>query len=637
MKTLTEKLIESHLVEGAMTRGEEIGIRIDHTLIQDSLGTLADLEFEAMRVPQVKTELSVSFVDHNTLQDDFRNADDHKYLASVAAKHGLVYSKPGNGICHQVFLERFAAPGKTLLGGDSHTTTAGGVGCLSIGAGGLDVAAAMAGEPFYLEMPSIIGVELAGRLPEFVSAKDIILEVLLRIGVKGAVEKALEYYGSGVEGLSVPERGTIANMGAETGATTSIFPSDEVTRKFLKVQGRPDTWVELKRDPGAKYDEHFRIDLDELEPLIALPHSPGNVKKVKDVEGLKIDQVCVGSCTNSSLTDLRVVAHLLRGRVIHPCVSFTVSPGSRQVLSYLSMSGELSYIVDSGARLLECTCGPCIGMGQAPLTDGVSLRTFNRNFIGRSGTESAKVYLCSPETAVASAINGSITDPRRLEEYPKIVNPDRFMVNDNLLIEPSETPDKVQIIRGPNIKSLQEFNPLPPIQKGEVLLKLGDNVTTDDIIPGGAKVLPLRSNIPEISRYVFEQVDRDFSIKAMEKGGGFIVGGENYGQGSSREHAAIAPKYLGVKAVIAKSFARIHKTNLVNFGIMPLEFKNETDYTKIERGDVLHIDSLDLDNIKLENISQNLKFTVNLNIGSRARVTLMKGGKLAYIRDNRNQ
>jgi aconitate hydratase len=637
MKTLTEKLIESHLVEGELIKGKEIGIRIDHTLFPDSTGTLVILQFEAMRVPSVKTELSVCFVDHNTLQNDYRNADDHRYLSSAASKYGLIFSKPGNGICHQVFLERFAAPGKTLLGGDSHSTTAGGMGALSIGAGGLDVAAAMVGEPYYLEVPSIIGVELTGRLQEFVSAKDIILEVLRRIGVKGAVGTVLEYHGSGVKGLSVPERGTITNMGTETGATSSIFPSDETTKKFLTAQGRPDAWVELKADPGAEYDENIHINLDELEPLIALPHSPGNVTTVKEVEGVKLDQVCVGSCTNSSLKDMQMVAHLLKDNKIDKDVSFTVSPGSRQVLTHLTETGELSYMINAGARILECTCGPCIGMGQAPPTNGVSMRTFNRNFKGRSGTPSAQVYLCSPETATASAINGVITDPRILGEYPRIEAPEKFIINDNLLLKPFKTSEKVQIVRGPNIKPLPEFKPLALEHVGEVLLKLGDDVTTDDIMPAGAKLLPLRSNIPEISKHIFEQVDSGFYSKAIEKGGGFIVGGENYGQGSSREHAAIAPKYLGIKAVIAKSYARIHKTNLVNFGIIPLEFKDQTDYNRIEQDDQIQIDISDRENVKLRNITRRHEYSLGLNLNLRAHDILMKGGKLAQIREREEQ
>jgi len=633
VQTLTEKLIESHLVEGSIIPGEEIGIRIDHTLMQDSLGTLVALEFEAMNVPRVKTELSVCFIDHNTLQDDYRNADDHVYLAGFAAKYGLVYSKPGNGICHQVFLERFAAPGKTLLGADSHTPTAGAVGCLSIGAGGLDVAAAMAGEAFYLEAPQINGVELTGKLPPFVSAKDVALEVLHRLGVRGGVGKALEYYGSGVMGLTVPERGTIANMGAETGASTSIFPSDEATRRFLEAQGRPGAWTELRGDDGSDYCERLSIDLGELEPLIALPHSPGNVREVKEVEGRKVDQVCVGSCTNSSLSDLRVVAHLLKSRTINPSVSLTVSPGSKQVLSYLAASGELKYIVDSGARLLECACGPCIGMGQAPPTGGASLRTFNRNFKGRSGTPSASVYLCSPETAIASALSGVITDPRCLGEYPKLVDPHRFTVNDSLLVRPAETSEESEVVRGPNIKPLPEFKPLPPTFEGEVLLKLGDDVTTDDIIAGGAKVLPLRSNIPEISRYVFEQLDGGFYSRAVQKGGGFLVAGVNYGQGSSREHAALAPKYLGIQAIIARSFARIHKTNLVNFGVMPLEFRDDAGYGMIGQGDRLRLDARDPCNVRLVNVSRGDEVAVKLDVGSRGVEMLMRGGRLAQIRE----
>ncbi len=633
--TLTEKIISKHLVEGEMKRGEEIAIKIDQTLTQDATGTMAYLQFEAMGVPRVKTELSVSYVDHNTLQTDFRNADDHRYLQSVAAKYGIYFSRPGNGICHQVHLERFAVPGKTLLGSDSHTPTAGGIGMLAIGAGGLDVACAMAGEPFYLKMPKVVNVYLEGELPPFVSAKDVILEVLRRIGVKGAVNKVLEYTGPGVKTLNVPERATITNMGTETGATTSIFPSDEITKKFMEAQGRGDQWIELKPDEDAEYDEKIEINLSELEPRSALPHSPGNVKPVSEVEGIPVDQVCIGSCTNSSLRDMKVVANLLKGRKVHPRVSLTISPGSRQVVLHLIESRELSYIVEAGARILENACGPCIGMGQAPPTDGVSVRTFNRNFLGRSGTKSAKVYLASPETAVACAVFGEITDPRKLGEYPKIELPERFIIDDSMIIPPPEDGSKVEIIRGPNIKPLPEFKPLPEKLEGEVLIKVGDDITTDHIMPAGAKILPLRSNIPEISKHVFEVVDPNFYSRAMEKGGGFIIGGENYGQGSSREHAALAPKYLGVKAVIAKSFARIHLANLINFGIVPLLFENKDDYDKIEQNDKLEIDLSTLEQGKViaRNVSKNVEIPL-VHTLSRRDITILKaGGKLLYIRN----
>ena len=633
--TLTEKIISKHLVEGEMKRGEEIAIKIDQTLTQDATGTMAYLQFEAMGVPRVKTELSVSYVDHNTLQTDFRNADDHRYLQSVAAKYGIYFSRPGNGICHQVHLERFAVPGKTLLGSDSHTPTAGGIGMLAIGAGGLDVACAMAGEPFYLKMPKVVNVYLEGELPPFVSAKDVILEVLRRIGVKGAVNKVLEYTGPGVKTLNVPERATITNMGTETGATTSIFPSDEITKKFMEAQGRGDQWIELKPDEDAEYDEKIEINLSELEPLIALPHSPGNVKPVSEVEGIPVDQVCIGSCTNSSLRDMKVVANLLKGRKVHPRVSLTISPGSRQVVLHLIESRELSYIVEAGARILENACGPCIGMGQAPPTDGVSVRTFNRNFLGRSGTKSAKVYLSSPETAVACAVFGEITDPRKLGEYPKIELPERFIIDDSMIIPPPEDGSKVEIIRGPNIKPLPEFKPLPEKLEGEVLIKVGDDITTDHIMPAGAKILPLRSNIPEISKHVFEVVDPNFYSRAMEKGGGFIIGGENYGQGSSREHAALAPKYLGVKAVIAKSFARIHLANLINFGIVPLLFENKGDYDKIEQNDKLEIDLSTLEQGKViaKNLTKGVEIPLVHTLSRRDIIILKAGGKLMYIRN----
>jgi aconitate hydratase len=631
-KCVAEKVIAKHLVEGRMEPGEQVGLRVDHTLTQDSTGTLAYLEFEAMGVPRVKTKLSLSFVDHNMLQNDFRNADDHRYLQEVAAKYGVVFSRPGNGICHQIHLERFARPGYTLLGSDSHTPTAGGMGMIAIGAGGLDVAAAMAGEPFYLEMPSVMGVKLAGALSPFVSAKDVILEVLKKLTVKGGVNKILEYFGSGVKTLSVPERGTIANMGTETGATTSIFPSDEVTRVFLRGQGREDQWIELKADDGARYSEALEVNLGTVEPLIALPHSPDNVKAVSEVEGTPVDQVCIGSCTNSSLRDLKMVAALLKGKKISDSVSLTISPGSRQVLENLAASGELVDIIRAGARILENTCGPCIGIGQAPPTDGVSLRTFNRNFKGRSGTQSAKVYLVSPETAVASAIYGEITDPRKLGKHPKITLPEKVIVDDSMFIFP-ERRFVGEIRRGPNIKPLPNFPPMANRLTGEVLLKLGDNVSTDDILPGGSEVMSLRSNIPEISKYAFRYVDPGFADRALKKGGGFIVGGENYGQGSSREHAALAPKYLGVKTVIAKSFARIHLANLVNFGIVPLTFVDKQSYLNVAQGDMLELDVKGLKrNICVKNITKGAGIKVELDLSDREKGMLKAGGKLAAIK-----
>jgi aconitate hydratase len=631
-KTLAEKVIAHHLAEGKMEPGEQIGLRIDHTLTQDSTGTLAYLEFEAMNVPRVKTKLSLSFVDHNMLQNDFRNADDHRYLRDVAAKYGIVFSRPGNGICHQIHLERFARPGYTLLGSDSHTPTAGGMGMVAIGAGGLDVAAAMAGEPFYIEMPSIMGLKLYGALSPFVSAKDVILEILKKLTVKGGVNKILEYLGSGVKTLSVPERATIANMGTEAGATTSIFPSDEITLAFLRSQGRENQWIGLEADDGAKYREVLDVNLDEVEPSIALPNSPDNVKTVKEVEGTSVDQVCIGSCTNSSLRDLKTVAALLKGKKISDSVSLTISPGSRQVLENLAASGELVDIIAAGARILENACGPCIGIGQAPQTDAVSLRTFNRNFSGRSGTQSAQVYLVSPETAVASAIYGEITDPRKLGKYPKITLPEKTIIEDNMFIFPKRrfTGD---IKIGPNIKPLPDFPPIPDRIKGEVLLKLDDNISTDDILPGGSQVMSLRSNIPDISKYTFRYVDSGFAERALKKGGGFIVSGENYGQGSSREHAALAPKYLGVKAVIAKSFARIHLANLVNFGIVPLTFVDKQDYSKIAQGDVLEVYITGLKkNLCLKNVTNGAELKVELSVSDREKEMLKAGGKLATIK-----
>jgi len=631
-KTIAEKVIVQHLAEGKMELGEQVGLRIDHTLTQDSTGTLAYLEFEAMGVPHVKTKLSLSFVDHNMLQNDFRNADDHRYLQDVAAKYGVVFSRPGNGICHQIHLEHFARPGYTLVGSDSHTPTAGGMGMIAIGAGGLDVAAAMAGEPFYLEMPSIVGVKLTGALSPFASAKDVILEVLKKLTVKGGVNKILEYFGSGVKTLGVPERATITNMGTETGATTSIFPSDEVTKTFLRSQGREDQWIELKADKTAKYSEVLDVNLEDVEPLIALPHSPDNVKTVSEVEGTLVDQVCIGSCTNSSLRDLKMVAALLKGKKVSDHVSLTISPGSRQVLESLAASGDLGHIIRAGARILENACGPCIGIGQAPKTDAVSIRTFNRNFKGRSGTQSAQVYLASPETAVAAALYGKITDPRKLGKHPKITLPRTLEVDHNMFIFPAK-PFTGEVKRGPNIKPLPNFPPIPDKLTGEVLLKLGDNVSTDDILPGGSEVMALRSNIPEISKHVFRYVNPGFASRAMKKGGGFIVGGENYGQGSSREHAALAPRYLGVKAVIAKSFARIHLSNLVNFGIVPLTFVDKQDYADLAQGNRLELDVKGLTRgLCVKNVTKGAEFQVELGLSDREKNLLRAGGKLAAVK-----
>ena len=631
--TLTEKIIAEHLVDGKLKKETSIGIKIDQTLTQDATGTMAYLQFEAMKIPRVKAELSVSYVDHNTLQTDFRNMDDHHYLQSIAAKFGIYFSRPGNGICHQLHLERFARPGKTLLGSDSHTPTGGGVGMIAIGAGGLDVALAMAGEPFYLKMPQVVKVHLTGKLQSFVSAKDIILEVLRRIGVKGAVNKVLEYTGPALKTLSIPERGTITNMGTETGATTSIFPSDEITKQFLESQERGSQWTSLKADKDAEYDEIIEINLSKIEPLIALPHSPGNVKNIKEVEGTLVDQVCIGSCTNSSLRDLKIVANMLKGKTVNKKVSLIISPGSRQVVEHLVKSGEMKYLVAAGARILENSCGPCIGMGQAPSTDAVTLRTFNRNFLGRSGTKSAKAYLVSPETAAMSAITGEITDPRKFGTQPEIKMPKKFIVNDNMIIPPIKDSSSIEIIRGPNIKPLPTFIQLEEKLDGEILLKVEDDITTDHIMPAGAKILPLRSNIPEISKYVFNVIDPTFHDRALKKGG-FIIGGENYGQGSSREHAAIAPKYLGVKAVVVKSFARIHLANLVNFGIVPLTFMNKEDYNKVEQGDSIEIDltTIDKGEVLMNDISKNLKIPLVHRLSAMELEVLKAGGKLPWIK-----
>ncbi|MDH5541604.1 MAG: aconitate hydratase [Nitrospinota bacterium] len=628
---VTQKIIKNHLVEGEMVAGKEIAIKIDQTLTQDATGTMAYLQFEAMNVPKVKTKLSVSYVDHNTLQTDFRNADDHVYLQTVAAKHGIYFSRPGNGICHQVHLERFGVPGDTLLGSDSHTPTQGGLGMISIGAGGLDVALAMAGKPFYLNMPYTVGVNLTGKLKPWVSAKDIILEVLRILTVKGGVGKVIEYTGPGVKSLSVPERATITNMGAELGATTSVFPSDDETKKFLTAQKRGKDFKKLVADADAKYDEVINIDLNKLEPLIAQPSMPDKVVKVKDLKGIKVNQVAVGSCTNSSFRDLMTVSKALKNKTIHPGLSMGVSPGSKQVFDMISKNGGLADIVASGARILESACGPCIGMGFAPSSGGVSVRTFNRNFAGRSGTKDAEVYLASPETAAACAIKGEITDPRKLgKTAPKISWPKAFSINDNMVIKPSSK--AVEVIRGPNIKPIPSAQPLPESITASVLLKTEDNITTDHIMPAGAKILPLRSNIPAISEYVFEQVDPTFPARAKQAGKGFVVGGQNYGQGSSREHAALAPMYLGVKAVIVKSFARIHRANLVNFGILPLTFKNEADYDKISQGDslTLKIEGLTNDSLVLRNDTKGVEMQVIHGLSGRDKEIVKAGGALGY-------
>jgi len=634
-KNLTQKIIQNHLVEGEMTAGSPISIHIDQTLTQDATGTMAYLQFEALGIRCVKTELSVSYVDHNTLQSGFENADDHQFLQSVASKYGIYFSRPGNGVCHQVHLERFGVPGKTLLGSDSHTPTGGGLGMLAIGAGGLDVALAMAGQPFYLNMPSVVQIHLTGKLNPFVSAKDVILEILRRLTVKGGVGKVMEYTGEGVETLSVPERATITNMGAELGATSSIFPSDEQTQHFLQSQEREQTWIPLAADPGAGYDERLEIDLSVLEPMIAKPHMPDNVVKVREIEGLNVDQVAIGSCTNSSYYDLATVAHMLASKKVHPNVTTAIAPGSRQVLLNLVKNGIWERLLESGVRVLENACGPCIGMGFAPNSEAVTLRTFNRNFLGRSGTKSADVYLCSPETAAASALTGKITDPRDIEEMDiPIKMPDHFFIDDSMILRPSENPDVIEVKRGPNIQPLPMQSALPNKLSGWVLLKVKDDITTDHIMPAGAKILPLRSNIPAISEYVFSIIDPEFAQRAKKMGGGFVVGGHNYGQGSSREHAALAPMYLGVKAVIVKSFARIHLANLINFGILPLVFEHPEDYQKIEPGDELEMDvsRLDRKSIILINRTKALQMPVSHTLTDRDVQLIQAGGSLAFVK-----
>ena len=634
---LTQKLITSHLISGDLTPGTEIALGIDQTLTQDALGTLCYLQFEAMGVPRVRTKLSVSYVDHQLLQADFRNADDHAYLQDIAAKYGIYYSRPGNGICHQVHLERFAAPGDTLLGTDSHTPTCGGMGMLAIGAGGLDVAIAMAGSPYVLRMPKVLGVELLGKLPPGVTAKDIIFEILQRLTVKGGIGRILEYYGPGVASLEVPERGTIANMGAELGATTSIFPSDRRTRAYLKRQGREAMFAAQQADADATYDEQLRIDLDQVEPLIACPDSPDNVCRVRQVAGTAVDQVAVGSCTNSSYADLMAVAEILKGRKVHPRVNLVVSPGSKQVYQMIARNGALAELIAAGARILESACGPCAGMGQVPPSGGVSVRSFNRNFPGRSGGTDNRVYLASPAVCAASAIAGEITDPRDLGTPRRFRLPTRYIVDDSGILPPALDPAQVQIRRGPNIKPLPTRGPLEDPIAGEVLIKLGDNISTDTILPAGAQVLPLRSNIPAIAEFVFHYPDPSFVGRAKAKGGGIIVAGQNYGQGSSREHAAMCPMYLGVKAILTKSFARIHHDNLVNFGVVPLTFAHEADYDAIEPGDVLEIGDISAhvregaSTLDIVNISKGTTITTHLNLLPRLRRILLAGGLLNFV------
>jgi aconitate hydratase len=636
---LAQTIIKEHLVSGDLTPGSPIAIRIDQTLTQDATGTMAYLQFEALGLPRVQTELSVSYVDHNMLQSGFENADDHRFLQSIAAKYGIYFSRPGNGICHQVHLERFGAPGKTLLGSDSHTPTGGGIGMIAIGAGGLDVALAMGGQPFNLRMPKIVGIRLEGELQPFVSGKDVILEVLRRLTVKGGVGKIMEYYGDGVATLDVPDRATITNMGAELGATTSIFPSDHRTLRYLKAQGREEVWRELQAEPGCSYDEELVIELDKLEPLIAQPHMPDNVVKVKEIAGLPVDQVAFGSCTNSSYRDLNVMAKMLEGKRIHPRLQAGLSPGSRQVFDEILHNGAIIPIVEAGVRILESSCGACIGMGFSPPTEAVTVRTFNRNFLGRTGTKSAKSYLASPETACACAVTGEITDPRDLGIEPFTIElPEKFRVDDSMIIPPAQDPDKVEIIRGPNIKPLPVKDPLPDILEGVVLLKTEDNITTDHIMPAGAKILPLRSNIPAISEHVFEVIDPTFPKRAKEAGGGFVVGGHNYGQGSSREHAALAPMYLGLKAVLVKSFARIHLANLINFGILPLTFKNEADYDKIDQGDELAVSIKGLapgKELIVENRTKGIKIPAVHPLNEREIAIIKAGGALAYAKQHR--
>ncbi len=638
-QNLVRKILARHLISGSLEPGSELALRIDQTLTQDATGTMAYLQFEAIGVPRVRTELSVSYVDHNTLQSGFQNADDHRFLRLAASKFGIYFSPPGNGICHQVHLERFGIPGKTLLGSDSHTPTGGGIGMIAIGAGGLDVAVAMAGGPFYLSAPRVMRVSLKGKLRPWVSAKDVILELLRRLTVRGGVGWMLEYDGPGVKTLSVPERATITNMGAELGCTTSVFPSDERTREFMRAQGRVADWQPLAADSGAEYDREITVDLSEVVPLVARPHSPDNVAPASELKGGVVDQVCIGSCTNSSLKDMSTVARVLKNRRVAPGTDLVILPGSRQVLETLARTGDLSAMVNAGARVLECVCGPCIGMGMAPPTGAVSLRTFNRNFEGRSGTADAGVYLCSPETAVAAAVTGVFTDPRSLGKPPRFTMPDSFNPESLTILAPSKKPESVKIVRGPNIKTLPKNKPLAADLTGEILLKVGDNITTDHIMPAGARILPLRSNIPAIAEHVFEAVDSAFASRAKESGGGFIVGGANYGQGSSREHAALAPAYLGVRAVAAVSFARIHRANLVNFGILPLKFSYPSDLKSVSMGDKFEIKDVRTQLLKGNSVEASIagkkkKLILRHDLTPRERDIILAGGLLNFTKKN---
>ena len=636
--TIAQKIIKAHMLSGDMTVGSEVALKIDQTLTQDATGTMAYLEFETMGLKRVKTEKSVAYIDHNTLQSGFENADDHRYIQSVCKKHGIYFSRPGNGICHQVHLERFGKPGKTLIGSDSHTPTGGGIGMLAMGAGGLDVAVAMGGGAYYITMPKMYKVNLTGKLNPFVTAKDISLEILRILSVKGGVGAIIEWGGEGIKTLSVPERATITNMGTELGATTSIFPSDEITKAFLEAEGRGEDYVELSSDPDAVYDKVIDINLSELKPLIACPHSPDNIVTVESLKGTKVDQVCIGSCTNSSLFDMLKVAALLKGKVIDPSVSLSISPGSKQVLSMLSECGALTDILASGARLLECACGPCIGMGFSPNSAGVSLRTFNRNFEGRSGTADGQVYLVSPETAVAAAITGYITDPRTLGEMPEVTMPDTFKIDDSAVIAPAseEEAKDLEVLRGPNIKPFPTEIPQEDSLTAELALKVGDNITTDHIMPAGAKILPYRSNIPHLSQFCFGVCDTTFPERAKALGRSIIVGGSNYGQGSSREHAALVPMYLGVRAVITKSFARIHVANLINAGIMPLTFKNPEDYDKLSQGDKLTLsnvfEGMDKGEITLTNETTGESFALGCSFTERQKEILKAGGLLSFTK-----
>ena len=640
--TIAQKIIKAHLLSGEMTVGSEVGLKIDQTLTQDATGTMAYLEFEAIGVPRVKTEKSVAYIDHNTLQTGFENADDHRFIQSVCKKHGIYFSRPGNGICHQVHLERFGKPGKTLIGSDSHTPTGGGIGMLAIGAGGLDVAVAMGGGAYYISMPKMVRVNLTGKLQPWVSAKDIILEVLRIMSVKGGVGKIVEYGGEGVKTLTVPERATITNMGAELGATTSVFPSDEVTRSFLKAQGREEDWTELSADADAVYDEVIDIDLSKLAPMAACPHSPDNIKTIEEIGPQQVDQVCIGSCTNSSYLDLMRVAAILKVKTVAPNVSLAIAPGSKQVYNMLARNGALADIIEAGARILECACGPCIGMGQSPNSKGISLRTFNRNFEGRSGTRDGQIYLVSPETAAVSALTGVFTDPRTLGDAVDIPLPEKFEYNDNMVIAPApvEEMDSVEVLRGPNIKPYPTTAPLAESIDVPCSLKVGDNITTDHIMPAGAKILPLRSNIPAISEHCFTVCDKDFPARAKQLGSSIIVGGINYGQGSSREHAALAPLYLGVKAVVVKSFARIHRANLVNAGILPLTFVNEADYDSINEGDELSLPNVrqliadGKDDLVLINKANGKEIPVKCELSDRTRDIILAGGLLDYTRNS---